>query len=135
MKTNLRLIVAVVTSLLDEALIVALIIWVLPQIGVSLPLPWLVAIVVGFGVFAAVTYRLGTRALAKKPLIGLSSMIDTTGKVACPLTPAGFVKIKGELWYARAENGEIDSGEEVVVVGQEKLKLIVRKKVLREKKR
>ena len=134
MSANLRLILAIITSLLDEAIIIAVILWVLPQFGIKLSPVWLVVIAVGFVIFAVVAFRMGTRALGRKPLIGLTSMIGMQGNVTSPLTPEGFVKIKGELWRARAESGEIDSGAEVVVVGQEKLKLTVRKSVAGDNK-
>lgn len=134
MSANLRLILAIITSLLDEAIIIAVILWVLPQFGIKLSLVWIVVIAVGFVIFAVVAFRMGTRALGRKPLIGLTSMIGMQGTVISPLNPEGFVKIKGELWRARAESGEIDSGAEVTVVGQEKLKLIVRKSVAGDNK-
>jgi len=65
--------------------------------------------------------------LGKKAVIGLQTMIGSRGKVARPLAPEGMVRIKGELWGATSEEGEIDIGEEVIVVGEDGLKLIVRK--------
>lgn len=125
---NVRLIVAFVTSLLDEAIILALILWGLPKLGVSLSLFWTVLIVVFFAIWAVVTFRIGTRALSQEPVIGLSSMVGTQGKVASRLSPEGFVIIKGELWLARSETGEaIGTCEEIVVTGQKGLKLTVRK--------
>jgi membrane-bound ClpP family serine protease len=36
------------------------------------------------------------------------------------------VKIEGEIWKARSQEGAIEAGVEVVVVAQEGLKLVVR---------
>jgi len=52
-------------------------------------------------------------------------MIGCCGEVVRPLAPEGMVKINGELWVARATSGEISKGKEVVVIGQQRLKLIV----------
>ncbi len=127
MSTRLRLILAVITSLLDEAIIIAVILWVLPMFGIRLPLVWLIVIIIGFVIFAVTTFILGTHALSMKPVTGFTSMIGSTGKACNILDPEGFVKIKGELWHSSAESGEIDEGSDVIVVGQKRLKLIVRR--------
>jgi membrane-bound serine protease (ClpP class) len=54
-------------------------------------------------------------------------MVGAKGKVVSPLAPKGVVKIKGELWEATSSGTNVDVGEEVVVVGQEGLKLVVDK--------
>ena len=126
MEKKPRLIVAVLTSLIDEAIIIAVILWLLPRLGVHLQVYWLVIICLGFAAFAVTTYILGTHALARKPVKGLSSMIGMTGDVVEPLSPRGCIKIKGELWNAKAESGVIEGGE-VIVTGQDRMMLIVRK--------
>ena len=64
-------------------------------------------------------------------------MIGSKGKVSTPIAPEGFVRIKAELWAAKSQggDGDIDIGEEVVVVGQDALKLIVRRSSIEDSKR
>lgn len=126
MKTT-RLIIAILSTLLEEAVLAAFLLWGLPQLGIHLPLPVLIVLMAALVAYAVITYRLGSRALRKKPVAGLSDMVGTKGKVVSRLDPEGLVRIKGELWKARSAAGRIDTGEEVTVVGQEGLKLIVRK--------
>jgi len=121
-----RLIFAIVNTLLEEAAIAVIVLWGLPRVGIRIPLWGLIIIMVAWVVFSIFTFRLGTRALVKKQIAGLSDMIGTRGEVVSPLTPEGLVRIKGELWVARSATGEIKPGGEVIVVGQEKLKLVVR---------
>ena len=121
-------------TLLEEAALVALVFWGLPQLGIHIPLPGLIALMVGLVALAVFTFRLSSRALLKKPVVGLSSMIDSKAKVVSPLAPEGMVKIKGELWEAVSIAGTIDAGEKVTVVGQDALKLIVRKSSLDDSK-
>jgi membrane-bound ClpP family serine protease len=121
-----RLIFAIVSTLLEEAAIAAIVLWGLPRVGIQIPWWGLVIIMVVWIAYAVITYRLGSRALIKKQIAGLSNMIGTRGEVVSPLTPEGLVRIKGELWVAKSATGEIKSGGEVIVVGQEKLKLVVR---------
>jgi membrane-bound ClpP family serine protease len=123
---DIRLIVAIVTSLLDEAAIVALIIWLLPKVGVQLPWWGLAILVAGFAAFAIFTYKVGSRALKARPMAGFTSMVGMEGRVAAALNPEGLVKIDGELWSARAEKGYLEAGETIIVITQRDLLLIVR---------
>jgi len=123
-----RLILAILSTLLEEAALVAIVLWGLPQLGIHIPLAGLIALMVVWAAFSIFTYRMGSRALRKKPVVGLPAMIDSKAKVVSPLAPAGMVRIKGELWEATSIGGTIDTGEEVIVVGQDALKLIVRKR-------
>jgi membrane-bound serine protease (ClpP class) len=60
-------------------------------------------------------------------VVGLSSMIGSKAKVVSKIDLEGMVKVKGELWKAQSTGERIDVGEEVTVVGQKRLKLIVRR--------
>ncbi len=127
---NGRLITAVISTLLEETAIAAIVLWGMPRIGVQLP-QWgsivlLIVLMVGWGTWSIITYRKGSEALRREPLAGLPNMIGTRGQVVSPLAPEGLVKIRGELWVAESENEEINPGGEVTVVGQNRLKLIVR---------
>ena len=124
---NPRLILAILSTLFEETALVAVVLWGLPKLGVRLPLAVLIALMVAWAAYAVITYRLGSRALKRKSVAGLSSMVGSKGKVVSPLDPEGLVKIKGELWQSSSDGGRIDVGEEVIVVGQEGLKLIVRR--------
>lgn len=105
----------------------AIVLWGLPQLGIRIPLAGLIALVAALAAYAVITYRLGSKALGRKPVVGLSDMVGSKGKVVSPLDPEGLVRIKGELWDSRSVGRRINTGEEVIVVGQDGLKLIVRK--------
>ena len=122
-----RLIVAIVTTLLYELALIAVVLWGLPRLGIYIPIPGLVVLVLALGAVAIATYRKGSQALGKKVVVGLSSMIGSKAKVVSKIDPEGMVKIKGELWKAQSTGERIDVGEEVTVVGQKRLKLIVRR--------
>ena len=125
---SLRLLAAFISVIIQEAVIAVIVLFGLPQIGVRLALPVLVILMLVWLTISVIIYRVGSTALRRKPVPGLAEMIDNIGKVVNPLDPEGLVKIKDELWQAKAEDKSlIDAGEEVVVVGQEGLKLIVRR--------
>ena len=124
---NGRLIIAVVTTLLDEAAIIFLLVWGLPKLGISLPVAVLVLIGILWTVFAVVLYLSGIKILRQKPLAGQTDMTGSNGKVIRDLTPEGMVKISGELWTARSTTGNIHKDEKIEVTGQKGLTLIVKK--------
>jgi membrane-bound serine protease (ClpP class) len=82
---------------------------------------------VALAAFAITTYLMGSRALKKKPVVGLTDMVGARGRAVSNLAPEGTVRIKGELWKSRAEGRRISAGVKVIVVGQDGLKLIVRR--------
>ena len=122
-----RFIIAIVTTLFEEVALAAIVLWGLPQMGVHLHVGVLIALMAALAAYAVTTYRLGSRALRKKPVVGLPGMVGTRGKVVSDLDPEGLVRIKGELWESKTEGRKINVGVEVTVVGQEGLKLIVKR--------
>ena len=122
-----RLVLAIVSTLIEEAAIVAIVRWGLPQIDVHIPLWGLIVLMVAWLVYSVTTYRMGSRALRRKPVAGLADMVGSKATVVSPLAPEGLVRIKGELWVAKSVGHKIEAGEEVIVVGQDGLKLAVRR--------
>ena len=129
-----RLVLAVVSTLLEEAAIGIIVLVGLPHIDIKLPLGVLIAVMVGWAAFSIFTYRMGSRALRRKPVAGFSTMIGSRGKIASRLAPDGYIRIKGELWEAKSAGRRIGTDEEVIVVKQEGLKLVVRKRTAKDSK-
>jgi membrane-bound ClpP family serine protease len=126
---NARLVIAIVTSILQAAIIAAILIWVLPAyFNIHFPLYGTILILIGYAIYAFTVYRIGSTALRKKALAGLTDMVGVNGRAVSRLAPAGFVRIEGELWEARTESGFINVGTGVIVVKQNGLKLVVRPK-------
>ena len=122
-----RLILAIVSTSLEEIALFVIWRWGLPQLDIHLPLYVLIIVMVAWATYAVVTFWIVTRTLRRKEIVGLPTMIGSRGRVVSQLAPEGQVRIKGELWGAESIDRNIDSGEEVMVVGQDGLKLIVRK--------
>ena len=116
---------SIIGTILEEALLVVIVLWVLPHFNIRIPWWGLAVLAVALAAYACFTYRLGIRALVKKPTIAPDSIIGTEGKVVRPLAPEGLVKVHGELWRAHCDKWELEAGDEVVVVGIDGLKLIV----------
>jgi len=120
-----RLLIAIVSTLLEEVAFLVVGVWLLPLWGVKIPLPAIIAIMIIWLSWSIFTYRKGTRALMQKPVSGLANMVGSTGIVVKELTPDGLVKIKGELWKSHSNSGHVEKGASVVVIGQDRLKLFV----------
>ena len=122
-----RLILAIASTSAVEVALVVIWRWVLPEMEIEIPLAVLIGVMVGWAIFAVLDFWFVTHILKKQALVGLPTMIGTKGKVVSPLAPDGLVNIKSELWGAESTEGDIATGEAVTVIGQDGLKLIVRR--------
>jgi membrane-bound ClpP family serine protease len=125
---NTRLVITLITSLIDELIIIAVVIWGLPHWGVHIPWWGTALLCVAFAAYAYWAFRLGSRILRKKPLAGFTDLIGMSGRAVDTLAPRGMVRINSELWEAKAEHGAIPAGHEVEVVSQDGMTLLVRPK-------
>lgn len=125
--TTNRLILAIITSTLEEFVIYSIWRWALPEFNIHLPVPVLIGMMVAWAIFSVSLFVFTTRILKKQIPVGLPSMIGTRGKVASSISPEGMVRIKSELWSARSNEGSLAVGEAVEVVGEDGLKLLVQK--------
>ena len=125
--TLTRLVLAVISTGLEEVAIWAIWRWVLPDFGIRPPWLPLIIIMIVWAAFGTWLFIFTTRTLQRQAQAGLPSMVGTRGRVASALDPEGLVKIRGELWGAVSDGGKIEAGAEVVVVGENGLKLSVRK--------
>jgi len=114
---------AIITSLLEELVLVAVVLWLLPRFGIDIPLWGLALLMIALGEYSYIIYKLGKKALDKKPTV--SPDIGNRGKATTPLTPTGYVRLGTEMWKASSTDSSIDAGEEVVVVGMQGMTLLV----------
>jgi len=122
MKHRRYTLLAITTSLLEQAALVAVVLWLLPRAAINIPIWGLILMMIALGTYNCINYRLGKKVLTKKPIISLD--IGSRGRAATPISPTGYVRVNGELWRA-SSNSNIDAGEEISVVGIEGMKLMV----------
>ena len=123
--TTARLILAIISTSLEEVAIVAIWRWVLPEFDIEVSFTVLVIVMVAWALLAAALFVFTTRTLKKQVVVGLPTMVGSRGRVASPIAPEGLVRIKSELWGAISTEGDIPKGEDIEVVGEDGLKLIV----------
>jgi membrane-bound serine protease (ClpP class) len=95
-----------------------------PYGRISVPL--VVATSLAIGAFFAFIVAKGLRAQRARPATGVELLVGRLGVVRTPLDPEGTVRVAGELWTARSEDGPLAEGEQVEVVAVEGLRLRVR---------
>ncbi len=124
---NVRLIIAIVSTIVEMVLLAVAALYGLPQIGIEVSAGGLIALLALWLVFSVIIYLLGSSALRRKPVAQLPGMVGMSGEAVQPLAPEGMVRLRNELWSARAEEGRIEPGEKVIVLSQSGLKLVVRR--------
>ena len=115
----------IATGLLKGAVLLSIVFWLLPRWGINIPAWGLALIMVAFLTYEIITFRLGIRALAKKPLVWPGAIIGRSGKATSDLNPHGYVQVEGELWQAYSDDTNINKGDDIVVLEMKKLTLRV----------
>jgi membrane protein implicated in regulation of membrane protease activity len=110
------------TTLVEEAALAAVVLWLLPRIGVNIPIWGLVVMMVALASYASVNYRLNTKALARKPLNWPEA--GSRGRTTTPVSSRGYVRVDGELWQASSDSA-IEADEEVAIVGRKGMTLLI----------
>jgi len=116
MSNKAYIIFNMVTGLLKGAVVAAIVLWLLPLWGINIPIWGLILIVIAFLIYEVVTFRLGRKALQRKPVIWSKAIVGCSGKATTSLTPKGYVQINGELWRAVSNDTNINEGDDIVVV-------------------
>jgi membrane-bound ClpP family serine protease len=122
-KINLRIILTILLSLVDDALVFAIVLIVLPRLGIAIPI-WSIALL---AVFFLANILMGFWGLRKNPQQGFENMIGKSGVAVEPMGRKGTIRINGELWFAMTTGEDkIETGTEITVIDQSGLKLIVK---------
>jgi membrane protein implicated in regulation of membrane protease activity len=116
---------AILGWMLEEAILVAVVLWLLPLFNINIPLWGLAILMVALAVYSYVMYRVGSPTFLMKPKVAAETIIGNDGKVTRRLAPEGYVKVQGVLWKATCVESELEVGDDVVVVDINGLRLIV----------
>jgi membrane-bound ClpP family serine protease len=123
-KINLRILFTILLSIVDDAIVFAVVLIVLPRLGIGVP-AWAIALL---AVFFAANILVSYYSIRKNPQMGFENMIGKSGVAVEPVGRKGTVRIGRELWFARTDGKEnIEAGTEITVTGQSGLKLVVKR--------
>ncbi|MEN8192874.1 MAG: nodulation protein NfeD [Bacteroidota bacterium] len=87
----------------------------------------IIIVVVLTTLFFAFAITFGIKAQKRKPTTGIEGLIGERGVAITKLSPLGEIKVHGEFWSAESVEGIISKGENVEVIGIDKLKVKVKK--------
>jgi membrane protein implicated in regulation of membrane protease activity len=116
---------AILGWMLEEAILVAAVLWLLPLFNIDIPLWGLAILMVALAIYSYIMYRIGRSTFLMKPKVAAETIIGNDGKVTKRLAPEGYVKVQGVLWKATCVESELEVGDDVVVVDINGLRLIV----------
>ena len=120
---------AVLSWMLEEILLAAVFLWLLPHFfNINIPLWGLAILMTALAIYSGVMYRVGRQTFFIRPKVAADNIIGSEGTVTRSLAPDGYVKVQGVLWKAICNERELTVGDEVEVIGIEGLRLIVKPK-------
>jgi len=119
----------VLIALLDDVAVLALVFLVLWFFNVKIPLSVMIIIGLVVGSLIFIVHRALVPSLRQKKLTGSEGMIGMVGEVVESPGPGLIVRVSGEYWQAECPDGDIATGEEVEIVGVNRLKLEVKRRV------
>ena len=115
----------VLVLLLDEAVVLVLIFFLLDFMDVRIPLPIMIFAGTLVAVLVFIIHIKVMPSFRWKQVTGREGMMGLQGKVVQPLTPVGMIYVKGENWKAKSVNDDVEADDNVKVVGIEGLTLRV----------
>ena len=128
MKRTIKGWLLILVLLLDDVAALVLVFLVLWFLGIKISLPIVIVIALLLGTFAFITHKVIIPSFHKKKVTGSEGMIGLEGEVIEPLMPVGVIRTKGEYWKAKAVGENIAVGEEVEILGLDRLMLMVKLK-------
>jgi len=117
---------SLVRLLFDEAVLAAVVLWLLPGFGINFPVWLLIVFMVAWAVYSYFTSRLVEKLIGRAAAIGPEALIGVKCITTTPLFPDGYVRVGTELWRAHSIAGDIETGAEVLIVGINRLTLVVK---------
>ncbi|MBN1855717.1 MAG: NfeD family protein [Dehalococcoidia bacterium] len=115
---------AVFMSVLEEVALLGLCLWLLPALGIRVPLWLVVTLAVIVGGYSIVLTRLNLRSLGRRPVT--SPDIGLRARVVTSLEPDGYVRVGNELWSATSEGASLEKGRHVTIVRIEGMRVFVK---------
>lgn len=123
MATKRRKIFSLILSLLEQLTLVAVVLWILPKVGIYIPVWGLMLMMIALGAHSILGYRLGEKVMKKSPMVWPAA--GSRGRATTPVAPTGYVLVSNERWKASSTGADIARGTVVTIVKVEGTRLWV----------
>ncbi len=110
----------------DEAALVAVVLWLLPGFGIDISIWLLIVFMAAWAVYSCLTSMLVGKVIVRESAVGPETLIGVKCRTTTPLSPEGYVRVGTELWRACSMAGDVETGAELVIVGINRLTLLVK---------
>ena len=110
----------------DEAALAAVVLWLLPRFGINISIWLLIVLMAAWAVYSCLTSMLVGKLIGRAASVGPEALIGVKCITTTPLSPEGYVRVGTELWRACSMAEGIETGTEVIIVGVNRLTLLVR---------
>ena len=80
-----------VTTIIEEGILISLLLWLLPWLGISMPTWLIVVLALAWAAWSYLTYSLGKRVFGQSPAVGPEAMVGTICQTTTSLCPVGYV--------------------------------------------
>ncbi len=111
----------------EEVALAAVVTWLLPGFGINISIWLLIVFMVAWAVYSCFTSRLVEKVMGGSSAVGTEALIGVKCRTTMPLSPEGYVRVGTELWRACSMAGNIETGTEIVIVGINRLTLLVKR--------
>jgi membrane-bound ClpP family serine protease len=128
MKRTIKDWLMILVLLLDEAVALALVLFLLWFFRISVSPPIAIVMALLLGTIAFISHKVIIPSFHKKQVTGSEGMIGLEAEVVEALTPAGVVRVTGEYWKAKSVGDDIVAGTDVEILGLNGLVLEVKRK-------
>ena len=115
----------IISTVIEEAVLIIVLLWLLPRFGIMIPLWLVVVLALAWAAWSYLTYSLVKKVIGKPPAVGPETMVDIRCRTITPLSPVGYVQAGSELWRAYSITRDIDAEVEVVITEVKGLTLLV----------
>ncbi len=110
----------------DEAALLAVVLWLLPGFGIDISIWLLIVFMVAWAVYSCLTSMLVEKVIVRESAVGPEALIGVKCRTTTPLSPEGYVRVGTELWRACSIAEGTEIGAEVIIVGINRLTLLVK---------
>ena len=128
MKSTVKDWLKILVLLLDEAIVIVVVFFVIRALKIEIPLPIIIVAALLLGALVFITHKAILPTFHKKKVTGAEGLIGLSGTVIEPLTPVGVIQTGGEYWKAKAVGENVAVGEAVEIVALKGLTLMVKPK-------